>query len=131
MKFAAAVTAAVATLCAAMPASAQAQAEVRPGVSIPSQFHGRWAQNQAACRTEHFTTVITITRTGWSSFEEGGNVIRRGQVRRGTHYFRVANFAGANETEGSIAMRRQGSSLVMSFHDDAGAPTHYTLIRCR
>lgn len=130
MKFSAAIVAS-AMLNLSAAGTAQAQPASRPGVSIPSQFHGRWAQNQAACRPTHFTTVITITRDGWSSFEEGGNLTRVGQVRRGTHYFRVANFAGANETEGSIAMRRAGAGLVISFDDDEGDPVHHTLIRCR
>jgi hypothetical protein len=122
---------ALALLTVAGSGIAQAQPGGRSGGSIPAQFHGRWAQNQAACRTEHFTTVITINRRGWSSFEEGGHVTRVGQVRRGTHHFRVANFAGANETMGSIAMRREGARLIMSFDDDNDAPVHYTLIRCR
>lgn len=123
--------AAFAVLTVAGSGLAEAQPGRRSGASIPGQFHGRWAQNQAACRTQHFTTVITIDRRGWSSFEEGGRVTRVGQVRRGTHYFRVANFAGADETAGSIAMRRQGARLIMTFDEDNGDPVHYTLIRCR
>jgi hypothetical protein len=119
--------AALTILAAAGPSSVQGQS----GPSIPAQFHGRWAANQAACKTEHFTTVITIDRRGWSSFEEGGEVTRVGQVRRGTHYFRLDNRAGANETTGSLAMRRVGARIVMSFDDDNDKPVHYTLIRCR
>jgi hypothetical protein len=75
--------------------------------------------------------VITINRTGWSSFEEGGEVSRVGQVRRGTHYFRLNNRAGANESTGSLAMRREGPRIVMTFDDDEAQPVHYNLIRCR
>lgn len=60
--------------------AAHAQPSGRP--SIPGQFHGRWAENQRACNARAFTTVITIDRRGWSSFEEGGEVTRVGQVRR-------------------------------------------------
>jgi len=121
--------AALALLTVAGAGVAQAQSGGRG--SIPTQFHGRWAENQAACRTEHFTTVITIDRRGWRSFEEGGQVTRVGQVRRGTHYFRVANYAGANETNGSIAMRRQGALLILTFDDDQDVPVNHTLMRCR
>jgi hypothetical protein len=103
----------------------------RSGALIPALFHGRWAENQRACGTPHFTTVITINGRGWSSFEEGGHVTRVGQVRRGTHYFRLNNHAGAEETTGSLAMRRDGARIVMTFHDDNAQPVHYTLIRCR
>jgi hypothetical protein len=115
----------------AVTGSTTALAQGRPGGSIPSQFHGRWAENQAACRTQHFTTVITIDRRGWSSFEEGGRVTRVGQVRNGTHYFRLDNYAGANETSGSLAMRRVGPRIVMTFQDDGARPNHHTMIRCR
>ena len=122
---------ALAALAIAGAAPAHAQPAARSGASIPSQFHGRWAQNQRACRTEHFTTVITINARGWSSFEEGGELTRVGQVRSGTHHFRMANRAGANETNGSMAVRRQGPRLILSFDDDNDVPVHYTLIRCR
>jgi hypothetical protein len=74
--------------------------------------------------------VITITSRGWSSFEEGGEVTRVGQVRRGTHYFRLHNYAGGEETDGSVAMRRVGPRLVVTFNDDSGPPVHYNLLRC-
>jgi hypothetical protein len=123
--------AALALLAAVAPGTAQGQSGSRSRASIPAQFHGKWAENQAACKTQHFTTVITINGRGWSSFEEGGRVLRAGQVRRGTHYFRLENFAGADETQGSLAMRREGPRLVMTFQDDNAQPTHYTMIRCR
>lgn len=122
--------AALALFATVAPSAVHAQSRAGAGASIPAQFHGRWAENRAACRTEHFTTVITIDRKGWSSFEEGGRVARVGQVRRGTHYFRVNNFAGAEETQGSLAMRREGARLVMTFQDDNAKPVHYTMIRC-
>ena len=125
------VYAAVAMLSAVEATAVQAQPGSRPQPSIPAQFHGRWAENQPACTTEHFTTVITINRQGWSSFEEGGRVTRVGQVRRGTHYFRLSNYVGADETAGSLAMRRDGPRVVMTFQDDGAQPVHYTLIRCR
>jgi hypothetical protein len=111
--------------------AADAQPGSRSGASIPAQFHGRWAKDQRACREPHFTTVITINRSGWSSFEEGGEVSRVGQVRRGTHYFRLNNYAGADETTGSLATRREGPRIVMTFDDDQAQPVHYNLIRCR
>jgi hypothetical protein len=116
---------------AAGATGALAQPAGRPGASIPAQFHGRWAENQRACRPQHFTSVITIDARGWSSFEEGGQVTRTGQVRRGTHYFRVDNHASAEETTGSLALRREGPRLIMTFDDDSAPPVHYTLIRCR
>lgn len=108
-------------------------AAAQPGRgSIPAQFHGRWAETPRACRgPEHTETIITVNRRGWSSFEEGGRVTRVGQVRRMTHHFRVHNWAGANETNGSLALRRQGQRLVMTFHEDRGQPVHYTMVRCR
>ena len=109
--------------------AAHAQPSGRP--SIPGQFHGRWAENQRACNARAFTTVITIDRRGWSSFEEGGEVTRVGQVRRGTHHFRLHNHAGGEETDGSLALRRDGPRLVATFDDDSGAPVHYNLLRCR
>lgn len=111
--------------------AAYAQPARSSGASIPAQFHGRWAANQRLCKAEHFTTVITIDSHGWSSFEEGGEVTRVGQVRRGTHYFRLNNRAGANETTGSLAMRREGARIIMSFDDDNDRPVHYNLVRCR
>jgi hypothetical protein len=110
---------------------AHGQTSDRPGASIPAQFHGRWAENQRACRPQHFTSVITINARGWSSFEQGGRVARVGQVRRGTHHFRLNNYAGAAETKGSLAMRREGPRIVMTFQDDNEQPVHHTLIRCR
>lgn len=123
--------AALAIFAAAAPSAAHGQPGSSSRASIPAQFHGRWAENQAACATEHFTTVITIDRRGWSSFEEGGRVIRTGQVRRRTHYFRLNNYAGAEETQGSLAMRREGARIVMTFHDDNAQPVHHRMIRCR
>ena len=122
------ITLALLQVAGATAAPAQSS---RAGGSIPAQFHGRWAKDQRACREPHFTTVITINRTGWSSFEEGGEVSRVGQVRRGTHYFRLNNRAGANESTGSLAMRREGPRIVMTFDDDEAQPVHYNLIRCR
>jgi hypothetical protein len=127
MKFA---IAAFSMLLAASATGGHAQ-PAGSGAAIPAQFHGRWAENQRACRPQHFTTVITIDARGWSSFEEGGQVTRVGQVRRGTHYFRLDNRAGAKETTGSLAMRRQGPRLIMTFDDDQAPPVHYTMIRCR
>ena len=123
--------AAFAMLHLAGAAAVHAQPGNRAGGSIPAQFHGRWAENQRACRAQHFTSVITIDQDGWSSFEEGGRVSRVGQVRRGTHYFRLNNYAGAEETKGSLALRRDGPRIVMTFHDDKAKPVHYTMIRCR
>ena len=111
--------------------AAHAQPRTSGSLAIPEQFHGRWAENQRACARPAFTTVITINRRGWSSFEEGGEVTGVGQVRRGTHYFRLHNFAGAEETNGSVAMRREGPRLVVTFDDDDGPPVHYNLQRCR
>ena len=108
----------------------QASAERRRG-SIPAHFHGRWARNQRACGRQHLTTVITIQEDGWSSFEEGGRVSRAGQVRRGTHYFRLSNYAGATESQGSLAMRREGPRIIMTFQDDGAQPVNYSLTRCR
>lgn len=128
------MTVAYKTLAALLLAGATA-AHALPGtserLSIPAQFHGRWAETQRACGARAFTTVITINRHGWSSFEEGGDVTRVGQIRLGTHYFRVHNFAGGEETDGSLAMRREGPRLVMTFDDDSGPPVHYNLLRCR
>ena len=122
--------AALAMIAAATPSVAHGQAGSRSRAAIPAQFHGRWAENQAACATEHFTTVIEIDRRGWSSFEQGGRVIRTGQIRRGTHYFRLKNYAGADETQGSLAMRREGARILMTFQDDNAQPVHHRMIRC-
>ena len=123
--------AALAVLQVAGATAVHGQAGSRSAGLIPEQFHGRWAKDQRACRPRHFTTVITIDGRGWSSFEEGGEVTRVGQIRRGTHYFRLSNRAGAEETTGSLAMRREGPRIVMTFDDDNGPPVHYRLIRCR
>jgi len=122
---------ALVALLLAGAAAAHAQPRASGSLSIPAQFHGRWAENHRACAATAFTTVITITRRGWSSFEEGGEVTRVGQVRRGTHYFRLHNYAGGEETDGSVAMRREGPRLVVTFDDDGGPPVHYNLLRCR
>jgi hypothetical protein len=128
MKFA---IAACAILSVAGAASAHAQPG-RSGGSIPAHFHGRWAETPRACRgQENVETIITVNARGWSSFEEGGRVTRVGQVRRGTHYFRVHNHSGAEETMGSIALRRQGARLIMTFDEDNGPPVTYDLVRCR
>ena len=84
-----------------MATTVQAQSDSRPTATIPPQFHGRWATEGRACRPRHFTSAIKIDSRGWSSFEEGGRVIRAGQVRRGTHYFRVANWAGGRKFQAS------------------------------
>ena len=128
MKFA---IAAVAILHVAGATAAHAQPNSRSRAAIPAQFHGRWAENARACRPQHFTTAITINSRGWSSFEESGEVTRVGQVRGGTHYFRLSNRAGANETTGSLAMRREGPRIIMTFDDDEDRPVHHSLIRCR
>ena len=44
--------AALAILAALAPAAARAQPASLSGASIPAQFHGRWAKNQAACKPE-------------------------------------------------------------------------------
>jgi hypothetical protein len=121
----------LAMLSATGAIAVEAQPGNRSGASIPVHFHGRWAENQRACRPRHFTTAITIDRGGWSSFEEGGRVTRVGQIRRGTHYFRMRNYAGADESTGSLALRRYGRSIVVTFQDDNEKPVHRTLIRCR
>ena len=110
---------------AAIPAAAQS------GASIPSQFHGRWAPNAAACRDAGPSTqVVTINARGWSSFEEGARVLRRGQVRNTTHYFATEVFAGADEHSGSLALRRSGAALAFS-ETVQGQTTHKSLVRCR
>jgi hypothetical protein len=123
--------AAFAFVLASAPFPSDAQPGSRSGSSIPVQFHGRWADNQRACRPQHFTAVITIDRRGWLSFEQGGRVIRVGQVRRGTHYFRMRNYAGGNESTGFLALRREGRRIVVTLQDDDEEPVHRTLIRCR
>lgn len=110
--------------------TAAAQGNLR--ASIPAQFRGRWAENQRACRgPEHSQTIITVDRGGWSSFEEGGRVTRVGPVRGATHNFRVHNFAGPSETDGAMALRRNGNRLTMTFNVQGGAPTRHDLVRCR
>jgi hypothetical protein len=103
----------------------------RPAASIPARFHGRWAENQRACRPRHFTSVITIDGRGWSSFEEGGRVISVGQVRRGTHYFRLNNWAGEERIPASLALRRAGPLLIVTLDADNAKPVHHRLMRCR
>lgn len=122
---------AIVMLHAAGATAAYGQPAGRSVASIPAQFHGRWAKDQRACRPKHFTDIIAIDDDGWSGFEAGGEVTRVGQVRRGTHYFRLNNRAGEEKTTGSLAMRRDGSRIVMTFDDDNAQPVHYTLIRCR
>jgi Ni/Co efflux regulator RcnB len=114
-----------------MATAVQAQSDSRQTASIPPQFHGRWATDGRACRPRHFTRAIKIDSRGWSSFEEGGRVIRAGQVRRGTHYFRVANWAGGEKIPGVLAVRRAGPLLVMTLDPDNAKPVHHRLIRCR
>ena len=110
----------------------RAQPPGRSGASIPPQFHGRWAENENVCGAGLLSTAVTIDGRGWSSFEEAGEVVRVGQVREGTHYFRVNNHGRPGESTGSLAMRRDGGRILMTFHDDAEAhPVHYRLIRCR
>ena len=121
----------VATMLTSVTSPAAAAAQHGPGGSIPPQFHGRWAENAHACVPTHFTTAITIDRTGWSSFEESGEVTRVGQVRGTTHHFRVANTAGADQMNGSLALRRVGLRLAITFRDDGQRPTNAILIRCR
>jgi|GEM_PF-4688214 len=123
--------AALAMVHMAAATAVQAQPGSSSEASIPAQFHGRWAETQRACRPQHFTSVITIDRRGWSSFEQGGRIVRAGQVRRGTHYFRVKNYAGGDETSGSLALRRDGARIVMTFKDDNDRPVHHSLVRCR
>lgn len=123
--------AAAALLIAATGQSGIAAAQHGPGGSKPAQFHGRWAETMRACRPTHFTTAVTIARSGWSSFEEGGEVTRVGQVRGTTHYFRVLNQSGADETGGSLALRRVGPRLAITFQNEGEQPTHSILIRCR
>jgi hypothetical protein len=121
----------VAAMLSSVTSHTAAAAQRGPGGTIPAQFHGRWAENARACRPTHFTTAITIDRTGWSSFEESGEVTRVGQVRGTTHHFRVANTAGADQSAGSLALRRVGPRLAITFHDDGQRPTNAILIRCR
>ena len=123
--------AAAVLLTAAIGHPVPAAAQHGPGRGIPAQFHGRWAENVRACVPTHFTTAITITRDGWSSFEEGGEVTRVGQVRGTTHYFRMSNSANGETTTGSLALRRIGPRLGITFHDDTDQPVHAVLIRCR
>lgn len=111
--------------------SAAAQ-HMEPRGAIPAQFQGRWAASQRACRgPENVATIITISRRGWSSFEDGGELQRVGQVRSGTHYFRMLNVSGDTETGGSLALRRSGARLIMTFRDDGYPPNHHNMIRCR
>jgi hypothetical protein len=125
------VSAAAALILAAAGFAGSAAAQHGPGGSIPAQFHGRWAENRRACRPTHFTTVITITRTGWSSFEEGGDVQRPGRMRAGTFHVDLLNYAGGNETGGSLALRRAGPRLIATFQDDGAQAARRVLIRCR
>jgi len=69
------VIAALAMVAAMAPNAVQGQAGSPSRASIPAQFHGRWAENQAACATEHFLDVITINQRGWASFEQGGEAL--------------------------------------------------------
>jgi hypothetical protein len=109
-----------------------AAATQRGSASIPPQFHGRWGASPRACRgPEHQEIIITLNRRGWSSWEEGGAVTRVGQVRGDTHYFRVHDASGAEEADGTMALRRVGNRLTMSIHEDGHTPSHYDYVLCR
>lgn len=112
-------------LFAAPPAFAQS------GVSIPAQFHGRWAPSAAACRDNSPAhQVYTVDARSFNEFEMGARVVRRGQVRSGTHYFRTIVFGGANENPGTLALRRAGNRLLVT-EASSGQTHHLSLVRCR
>lgn len=119
------IGAAAAVALAATPAQAQG-GRGRP--LIPAQFHGTWAPSVAACRSPATQNVVTINARGTSGWEEIANVVRAGQVRGGTYYFRVNNQLQDRDVPGSIALRRDGARLVMT--TIAERTITATMVRC-
>lgn len=113
----------------ALPAGAAQVSAAAP--TIPARFHGQWASNARACQhTGPMTTIVTLNGGGWSSWEEGARVVRRGPVRSGTHHFGTRRFGGPDAHPGSLAVRLAGSRLAMS-ETVLGQTTHRMLVRCR
>jgi hypothetical protein len=98
---------------------------------IPAQYRGRWAPTRRACLVKGPSTeAVEISRSGWTSFEEGSQVIAPGTTRRGTTYYQVRSFAAEGQSRsGSLALRLVGSHLAMS-ETVAGQPIHRNLVRC-
>jgi hypothetical protein len=124
----------MAVLVAVSPVMASAQS--RPAAAgrsvIPSQFHGKWAPSARACRGSPATeNIIDINGSGYSGFEETTEAHRAGQVRNGTHYFRVTNHTLPEvETPGTLALRLTPRGLAMSSIVRTGT-VHWSMVRCR
>jgi hypothetical protein len=99
---------------------------------IPSQFHGKWAPSARACRGSAATeNIIEINGSGYSAFEDTTEAHRAGQVRNGTHYFRVTNRSLPEvETPGTLALRLTSRGLAMSSIVRSGT-VHWSMVRCR
>jgi hypothetical protein len=102
--------------------------------SIPSQYHGIWAERASDCDDRSPTTsLIEIGDTGWTGWEESARVVSAAPASAPAHgggdSYRVTFQQGSEEQSGAMTLRPEGEELVI-VEQGSGPAVATRYVRC-